>query len=72
MSALRLIQRAQAQIVSPSTCRSYLSPQRAQVAGSSWARTNRARMSAIQKATYGTTNAGEFMLWLIGRPGPTV
>ena len=60
---------AQEQIVSPSSRRSNWSPQRAQVGGSSLARTKRARIMAAQKARYGTTSAGEFMLRLIGRAG---
>jgi hypothetical protein len=43
-------QRPQAQIVSPRAWRSNLRPHRAQVAGSSWARTKSARISVIQKA----------------------
>ena len=60
---------AQEQIVSPSSRRSNWSPQRAQVGGSSLARTKRARIMVTQKARYGTTRAGEFMVRLIGRSG---
>jgi hypothetical protein len=39
------------------------------VAGSSWARTKSARISAAQKAKYSTTKAGEFTKALSARPG---
>jgi hypothetical protein len=39
------------------------------VAGSSWARTNSARISAVQKAKYSTTKAGEFTKGLSDKPG---
>jgi hypothetical protein len=39
------------------------------VAGSSWARTKSARISAAQKAKYSTTNAGEFTRDLSAAPG---
>jgi hypothetical protein len=39
------------------------------VAGSSWARTNNARISAAQKAKYSTTKAGEFTKGLSAKPG---
>ena len=39
------------------------------MAGSSWARTNRARVSAAQKAKYSTTKAGEFTKGLSAEPG---
>jgi hypothetical protein len=39
------------------------------VAGSSWARTNSARISAAQKAKYSTTKAGEFTKGLSATPG---
>ena len=39
------------------------------MAGSSWARTNSARISAAQKAKYSTTKAGEFTKGLSAEPG---
>jgi hypothetical protein len=39
------------------------------VAGSSWARTKSARISAAQKAKYSTTKAGEFTKGLSAKPG---
>jgi hypothetical protein len=39
------------------------------VAGRSWALTNNARISAVQKAKYSTTKAGEFTKALSARPG---
>jgi len=43
-----------------------------QVGGKSLARTKRARIRVTQKARYGRTRVGEFMLPLIGRLGPAV
>ena len=39
------------------------------MAGSNWARTNSARISAAQKAKYSTTKAGEFTKGLSAKPG---
>ena len=39
------------------------------MAGSSWARTKSARISAAQKAKYSTTKAGEFTKGLSAKPG---
>src|SRR4029453_10182471 len=53
----------------PSSRRSRRIPQRPHVAGKSWARTNNARISAVQKAKYSTTKAGEFTKVLSAPPG---